>query len=251
MKDYTKINQSPSVPQPTASKQTVESKDQPISAALYICFTILLLIVLYTVVNEVSKNDTETKYKATPQYTSISPLPEPPVRIKTEDPYKNPFPEIKQHIGIETAYAITNVQRVAYTKESSRLPANISDYLSELFNVTDFLVIERMQNQRLLTAKKPLHLKAYDLAVAKLKSMTAPQQLTEAHALIVSAIINQKTYFELMQQTGEKFSADHVLVQTSSKQLIKAWKIMGRELKTEEKRNLFSFEKHLCALDFI
>ena len=156
-----------------------------------------------------------------------------------------------ESLDISTAYNLTNVEKVDFSGSRSNLQQNEIAYFNSLFAITDSLVIERVKNQLLLQQNKDIDLTNYNLALYKLENLNAPQNLQEPHAKIISAVKDQIQYFELLRKTKGTFNASNPYVQTSNNSLISAYQIMANTFKNEEARNIYSFEKHLCALDFI
>lgn len=169
-------------------------------------------------------------------------------RVKLE----NPFSEIKQELDVDTAYKLTNVQRVTFDPAMSSIDEPAKDYLGELFSVTDFLVVERMQNHNQLTQMHRLkNPENYTKAIMYLEGMQVPSELSEVHGLILAAVKEQAAYFDLMNKTQAPFNPMNPYVQTSNQKLVTAYQLLLKMYGREPAHNLRSFEEHLCALDFI
>jgi hypothetical protein len=154
--------------------------------------------------------------------------------------------------NITQAYKQTNVERVKFNPLTSKLSPDAKEYLYKLFAVTDNLVIERVYNYSALYYKQPLRdLRNYDNALSELSALPPPAEATEAHGLIVSAITDQRDYFKFLSDTKGDFNVNNPLVQRSHSNLLRAWQLWLAVYDDEEAQNKLSFEKHLCALDFI
>lgn len=244
MKDYTKLNRAVD----KAKKLESGKQEQASNAkAFLILAAFLASIAASFLINEISFSDILKDNPPAPEREHR----EHPIQNQQTDIYQNPFPEIEQKIPLNMAYEMTNVERVIYSKEKSKLSPAESDYLSQLFRITDFLVIERIQNENKLRNKEPLNLAAYDLADAKLQQMQVPEKAKHIHVLIKNAILNQKYYYQVRQNTGEEFDVASPYVQSAHQHLLTAWDFLKKNFPDENKDNIRSFEKHLCAMDFI
>jgi len=97
-----------------------------------------------------------------------------------------------------------------------------------------------------------------DGVLARLNALSSPEYLEEPSELIVSAIEEQKQFFQEWAEASDEEKADireqtarHPLVQSSHRKLIKAYKKLMSQFPEETKHNKKAFFDHLCALDFI
>ena len=210
----------------------------------------LIIAAAYALKSE-DKDLAQTQMKQS-QVAAAKPRIITPPPIAKKIVLESPFPEVKQLYSIDTSYSLTNVERIPFDESKSKLGDAEKKYFSQVFSVTDFLVHERVYNQ-IIQRSKPdgYSTENYTKAISYLENMDVPEDLKASHEKILGAVKEQKEYFDLMLKTKSQFNANSPFVQTSNKKLISAYQDFIRMFPNEEATNLRSFEKHLCALDFI
>lgn len=146
-------------------------------------------------------------------------------------------------LTVEEAYAAVPHKRTLYMTGQSRLSAANSDYLQQLFTLTDEALILRI---RFMRGERDEYL--YEDVLAQLKQLQAPAIAQAAHKLIIRAITQQFHYFKAPDLNNSK--QKRKLMQSSHRLLIAAYNELMKKL-PDSKHNKKAYFDHLCALDFI
>ena len=167
-------------------------------------------------------------------------------------------------LTVEEAYKAIPHGRTPFNQRESEVAELDSGYLDDLFSLTDNAVVARVQQQQTMSRYEGgdngqgWYDETIDGVLARLNALSSPEYLEEPSELIVSAIEEQKQFFQEWAEASDEEKADireqtarHPLVQSSHRKLIKAYKKLMSQFPEETKHNKKAFFDHLCALDFI
>ena len=167
-----------------------------------------------------------------------------------------PIPsELGHGLSVDQAYSAIPHARTAFLSQQSPQSPGDSRYLATLFSWTDLAIVERVANQQSLRSSPTggASLSGYDVILEGISSLNAPAHLYEIQELIKEAITEQRAYLAEWQASGQRnyFNRKHLLVQSSHRKLISAYKKLMAAYSDEGAHNKQAFFDHLCALDFI
>ncbi len=165
-------------------------------------------------------------------------------------------------LTIDQAYQAIAVNRIPFNVKNNQLNTNISDYLNQLFKLTDELVVIRvnLQNEYFNNNFNDKTFKTYQHdtlnILKKISLLTPPHQLISTQKNIIKAVQNQVAYFSELQLTAQDSSTplidmSHKLVQHSHQLLVATYYHLLKILPHASKAIQSSFYSHFCALDLI
>lgn len=172
---------------------------------------------------------------------------------------------INSSSSIDEIYKIRNLQRTKYDKISSTVHPKVSEYLDNLFFVTDLIMRENIiMLNALINDVGESHIVKYNKEMENLlkafRMVKAPtNELEQVKALIHEAVIEQQKFLNdwyLKSASSENQAlktgyAFHPLVKTSHGKLIKAHETLSGLVFEETQENKQAIYDHLCALDFV
>lgn len=144
----------------------------------------------------------------------------------------------KESLSVTEAYKAVPHRRTEYLTENSSQPTVVNTYLRDLFEATDLALIERIQGVTGAYDKV-----RYQNRIELFDAIKPPSEANAIHQLIVTAVNEQRQYFD-----GDM--RDKNLVQSSHVKLIQAYQHLLREF-PDSRHNQQAYFDHLCALDFI
>lgn len=170
----------------------------------------------------------------------------------TVDKPDNALSGIKQNFTLDYAYKYNAVPRVPYDSTASPLDQETKDYFAKLFAITDFLVIERVQNDYALRHKKPIgDLYNYELAINEIRKLNTPAEFRGMEEDIVLAIVAEKEMFKQLSDNGQVMTGDNKLAIDNTNRLIDVYNRIIKQYSNETEHNKSAFRQHLCALALI
>lgn len=166
-----------------------------------------------------------------------------------EDNQKN---ELKpQSYSVIGAYSLIPHGRTKFQPSSAKMSKPESQYLDDIFYISDLIVAEKVDLQIKHRQGKKIDLHNYTVLIHSLNDLDVPDRLEEIRDLILESALDQRLYFIELQESGKKFNSGDKLVQSSSHKLRKAYSILMSKYPKENKHNKKAFFDHLCAMDFI
>jgi hypothetical protein len=144
----------------------------------------------------------------------------------------------KESLSVTEAYKAVPHRRTEYLKENSSQPTVVNTYLRALFETTDLALVERIRG-----GTGDYDKERYQNRIELFNAIKPPSGADAIHQLIVTAVNEQRQYFEGDMQ-------DKNLVQSSHVKLIQAYQHLLREF-PDNRLNQQAYFDHLCALDFI
>jgi hypothetical protein len=151
---------------------------------------------------------------------------------------------IQQQMTVEEAYSAIPHEKTRFDAAAANMSGTEKEFLDIFFGLTDFAVAERVIEQRGGNSDN------YDAILGRLAALQVPEKLSQAHALVVDAIGQQRDYIKKLK-SGGRFDSSDPLVQGSHNKLIAAYGELMRAYPSEGPHNKKAFYDHLCALDFI
>jgi hypothetical protein len=159
---------------------------------------------------------------------------------------------IRQVMQVQEAYDAIPHKRQAFDATRADMPQDEAEYLQRFFALVDLAVVERVETLFWFTQKKGADNRNSEEILRQMQSLAVPGKLLKAHKLVVSAIEDQKAYFDAWRQKPQmRFSSNDPRVQSSSSKLRQAYGLYMSLYPNERAYNKAAFYQHLCALDFI
>ncbi|MEK7484985.1 MAG: hypothetical protein AABZ60_11715 [Planctomycetota bacterium] len=178
--------------------------------------------------------------------------------------------EEKKDISVTEAYEkVPKGQhaRSPFSAQISTLSTPEKLYLEQLFQLTDQALVQRVQTLSWFQSNGQegenfdYYQQKINGVLEQLSQLIPPQNLKQAHDLLIQAIQEQCSFFKAWDEAVQKkqhfpyrvYQGDpvHLLVSQSSAKLINIYNILIRLYPSEDERNKQSFYAHLCYLDFI
>ncbi len=164
-------------------------------------------------------------------------------------------------LSVEEAYALIPHKQTRYDHRTSPIDKNQKTYFHQLFSLTDFAVIVRVELLQKMYHQKPYNIqeyeRIYESILSKIDRLEPASHLKGAQILVKHAIEDQRKFFmkwhhaEKSAKQDYKRYSSHPLVARSSSNLKVAYGIYMQSYPQESSSNKQAFFDHLCALDFI
>jgi len=154
---------------------------------------------------------------------------------------------------VEEAYRAIPHRRTIFALEAAKMSQGERQHLSQLFQLVDQAIVERVQMLIWLQTggRRGAPATRYDEILSHLKRMSVPARLANVHRLVEEAIEEQRAALEEWRSAGLPASlAAHVRVDRSSQKLRQAYGELMQLFPKEEAHNQNAFFDYLCALDF-
>jgi hypothetical protein len=169
-------------------------------------------------------------------------------------PSLDALPRADVGMTVDESYRAIPHRRTQFDSSVTTLSSEEREYLAYFFKLIDEAIVLRVNG--MLTIANPAELKETLRQLGELilfaQALPCPARLSEYHALVVEALVDQQSYFdEAASRQSTAGLAQNARVQRASQKLKSAYSILMRLYTEESKSNKNAFFDHLCALDFI
>jgi len=169
-------------------------------------------------------------------------------------------------MSVEEAYRAIPHRYTAFDTKSAKMDSKEAAWLASFFKLVNLTIVERVQTLTWFQSggRQGSSFQNYQKnmggLLTQLAALPASENLEEIRQQVVTAIKDQRTYFEEWEKAitkKERFKyalgagSGHPRVLASSQKLQQAYARLMQLYPREEARNHQAFFDHLCALDFL
>jgi hypothetical protein len=198
-----------------------------------------------------SPNASPTGVSAAPKFTDA---PIASVAPRYSDP-----PSAGVGPSVEQAYAANPHRRTIWEESGSTVPSGEKEYLQTVFEVLDQAVRFRVAGQQAFSSQQydSADIDAeFDRLIMFVREMPAPKTLVSYHQDILSALSNQRQFFNEWKSQRDQFAfaqqvGNHPGVRAASASLRAAYGELMSKYPNESQTNKDAFFDYHCALDFL
>jgi len=161
--------------------------------------------------------------------------------------------------SVEDAYAAIPHRRTVWDENASTVPSEEKEYLETMFQVLDQAVRVRVAGQQAFSNQQfdSANIDAeFDRLISFVRAMPVPKTLGSYHQEILSALSNERQFFDDWKTQGSQFPfaqqvQNHPGVRSASASLRTAYGELMSKYPNENQTNKDAFFDYHCALDFL
>lgn len=163
-----------------------------------------------------------------------------------------PIANLSQVMTIEQAYQSIPHGRTPFAPDQAGgITAAEAQSIGALFYWSDLAVVERVTQMNAIQRGQAFSSQNYDLILAQMNLIGAPERLVAPKQMIVAAIQDQKAFFAEHARQSQSVSPQDPLIQSSHQKLLAVYgQLMQLYPQASESNKKAMFDR-LCALDFI